>query len=63
VHNQKYSLASMGASFYAQFSAFNYAMLGKQALSLMSNSGKLITRLFKAKYFLKCDFLDSKYWS
>lgn len=40
-------------------SAFNYAMLSKQAWSFMTKPHNLVTRLYKAKYFPKCDFLDS----
>jgi hypothetical protein len=40
--------------------AFNDAMLGKQAWKFMTESYNIVIRLFKEKYFNKCDFLDSK---
>lgn len=40
--------------------AFNEGMLGKQAWKFMTEPHNIVTRLFKAKYFNKCDFLDSK---
>lgn len=39
--------------------AFSYAMLSKQAWSLMTKPGNLVTRFYQTKYFPKCDFLDS----
>ncbi|CAJ2636114.1 unnamed protein product [Trifolium pratense] len=44
---------------FKSIQAFNYAMLGKQAWKLQANPGNLITRLFKAKYFPRSDFLSS----
>ncbi|CAJ2645584.1 unnamed protein product [Trifolium pratense] len=44
---------------FKSIQAFNYAMLGKQAWKLQANPGNLITRLFKAKYFPRSDFLRS----
>lgn len=43
---------------FKNLSSFNYTMLGKQACSVMTNPENLVTILYKAKYFLKCDFLD-----
>lgn len=40
--------------------AFNNAMLGKRAWKFMTDPNIIVTRLFKAKYFSKCDFLDSR---
>jgi len=40
--------------------AFNEAMLGKQTWKFMTEPHNIATRLFKMKYFNKCDFLDSK---
>jgi hypothetical protein len=48
-----------GGSGFKSIEAFNYAMLGKQAWKLLSDPSNLITKLFKAKYFPKSDFLDS----
>ncbi|XP_058741946.1 uncharacterized protein LOC131614368 [Vicia villosa] len=44
---------------FRNLSAFNYAMLGKQAWNIMTNPDNLVTKLFKARYFPNCDFLDS----
>jgi len=38
---------------------FNLAMLGNQGRKSMTNPNLLIARLYKAKYFPKCNFLDS----
>jgi len=40
--------------------AFNNAMLGKQAWKFMTEPDNMVTRLFKARYFPKCDFMDSR---
>ncbi|CAJ2643989.1 unnamed protein product [Trifolium pratense] len=50
---------SAGGLGFKSITAFNYAMLGKQAWKLLTNPGNLITRLFKAKYFPNSDFLSS----
>lgn len=39
--------------------AFNLALLGKQGWHLLTNHTSLVTRLFKAKYFSKGDFLGA----
>lgn len=44
---------------FKNISAFNYGMLSKQAWSLMINPVNLVSRLYKARYFPDCDFLDS----
>jgi hypothetical protein len=48
---------SKGGLGFKSLSAFNYAMLGKQAWSLMMNLGKLITRLLKLNIFPSVIFL------
>jgi hypothetical protein len=48
---------------FKSITTFNYAMLGKQAWKLLTSPGNLITKLFKAKYFPKGDFLSSRHWS
>jgi len=40
--------------------AFNDTMLGNQSWKFMTEPHNIVTRLFKAKYSNKCDFLDSK---
>jgi len=39
--------------------AFNLSMLGKQSWKLLTDSTSLLTRILKAKYFLRRDFLDA----
>ncbi|CAN1804672.1 Putative ribonuclease H protein At1g65750 [Linum perenne] len=39
--------------------AFNLAMMGKQGWKFMTDHGALVTRIFKAKYFPKVDFLSA----
>lgn len=38
----------------------NIALLGKQGWRLMTQSDTLVAKLFKAKYYPKCDFLEAK---
>jgi hypothetical protein len=45
---------------FKDFRAFNEALLAKQGWRLITNPNSLIARLFKAKYYPKCDFLDAK---
>jgi hypothetical protein len=44
---------------FKSITAFNNAMLGKEAWKLLTCPGTLITKLLKAKYFPKSDFLSS----
>ncbi|XP_019177735.1 PREDICTED: uncharacterized protein LOC109172940 [Ipomoea nil] len=37
----------------------NLAMLGKQGWKFLNNPNALVTRVFKARYFLKCSFLEA----
>lgn len=39
---------------------FNISMLEKQGWRLLNNENQLVTSIIKARYFLKCDFLDAK---
>ncbi|XP_058760595.1 uncharacterized protein LOC131633933 [Vicia villosa] len=48
-----------GGMGFKNLSAFNYAMLGKQVWNLMTKPDSLVTRLYKAKYYPNCDFLES----
>ncbi|XP_058783721.1 uncharacterized mitochondrial protein AtMg00310-like [Vicia villosa] len=50
---------SVGGMGFKNLSAFNYAMLSKQAWRLMINPDNLVSRLYKARYFPNCDFLES----
>jgi hypothetical protein len=42
------------------FKSFNLAMVAKQGWNFLSNHGSLVTRNFKARYFPRTSFLDSK---
>ncbi|GAU29840.1 hypothetical protein TSUD_223860 [Trifolium subterraneum] len=44
---------------FKSLKAFNIAMLGKQAWNLVTKPDCLITKLLKARYFPKCDFLEA----
>jgi ribonuclease HI len=48
-----------GGMGFKNLSVFNLAMLGKQGWRIWTNPDTLISRLYKAKYFPKCSFLDS----
>ncbi|XP_058756815.1 uncharacterized protein LOC131630038 [Vicia villosa] len=51
---------NVGGMGFKNLSAFNYAMLSKQAWSLMKNPNTLVSRLYKARYFPSCNFLKSE---
>jgi len=44
---------------FKSLGTFNTAMLGKQGWRIMTNPDTLISRMYKAKYFSRCNFLDS----
>jgi hypothetical protein len=44
---------------FKNLQAFNLALLGKQAWNLVTKSESLITKLFKARYFPNCDFVEA----
>jgi len=44
---------------FKSLGTFNTAMLGKQGWRIMTNPDALISRMYKAKYFPGCNFLDS----
>jgi len=39
---------------------FNLAMLGKQGWKLLTNQDTIVTRIYKARYFPKTDFLGEE---
>jgi hypothetical protein len=45
---------------YRDFNAFNMAMVAKQAWSFMAEPGKLVSRIFKARYFPRSTLFDAK---
>jgi hypothetical protein len=48
-----------GGMSFKSLKAFNHAMLGKQAWNFLTKPDALVTKLFRAKYFPRSDFLDS----
>jgi hypothetical protein len=50
---------SVGGMGFKNLSAFNQAMLGKQGWRILTNPELLISKLYKAKYFPNCGFLES----
>ncbi|MCH80360.1 replication protein A 70 kDa dna-binding subunit, partial [Trifolium medium] len=48
-----------GGMGFKSLQAFNLALLGKQAWNLVTRPDNLITKLLKARYFPKCDFLEA----
>jgi hypothetical protein len=48
-----------GSMSFKNLSVFNVAMLGKQGCRIMTNPNTLISRLYKAKYYPHCDFLEA----
>jgi hypothetical protein len=50
---------SLGGLDFRNMEAFNLSMLGKQSWKLLSDSSSLLTRILKAKYFPRRDFLDA----
>jgi hypothetical protein len=51
---------SQGGMGFKDLRAFNEALLAKQGWRLLTNPLSLVARMFKAKYFPKCDFLKAK---
>lgn len=39
---------------------FNQALLAKQAWRFLYNPSSLVSRIFKAKYYVKYEFMDAK---
>jgi len=50
---------SQGGMGFKDLSAFNLAMLGKQAWKFLSEPKSLVSRIFKARYFPNKSFLDA----
>jgi len=50
---------NFGGLGFHNMEAFNLSMLGKQSWKLLSDSSSLLTRVLKAKYFPRRDFLDA----
>jgi len=50
---------SLGGLGFRNMEAFNLFMLGKQSWKLLSDSSSLLTRVFKARYFPRRDFLEA----
>jgi hypothetical protein len=48
-----------GGMGFKNLSVFNLAMLGKQGWRIWTSPVTLIAKLYKARYFSKCSFLDS----
>jgi hypothetical protein len=48
-----------GGMGFKNLSVFNLAMSGKQSWCIWTSPDTLIVRLYKARYFPKCSFLDS----
>lgn len=51
---------SKGGVGFQEFEAFNQAILAKQAWRIQQNPNPLLARVLKAKYFLRCSFMDNK---
>lgn len=51
---------SDGGMGFRKLHEFNIARLGKQTCRFLSHPGLLVSKSFKAKYFLKCSFLEAK---
>jgi hypothetical protein len=49
-----------GGMGFRLFFGFNLAMLGKQGWNLLNNQDTIVTRIYKAKYFPKFDFLGAR---
>lgn len=47
---------------FCNLEGFNLAMLGKQVWKLITNPDALISKLYKAKYYLRGDFLNANLW-
>ncbi|MBA0814712.1 hypothetical protein Gohar_020522, partial [Gossypium harknessii] len=50
----------MGGLGFRSLAKFNLALLAKQGCRLINNPNSLLTQVFKAKYYLQCDFLEAR---
>ncbi|XP_075649368.1 putative mitochondrial protein AtMg00310 [Castanea sativa] len=48
-----------GGMGFRDLKTFNLALLAKQGWRLQANSSSLFSRVYKAKYFPRCDFVDA----
>jgi len=48
-----------GGMRFKNIPTFNLAMLGKQGWRLTTNPGSLVARLYKEKYYPRCNFFES----
>ena len=49
-----------GSMGFRDLKAFNLALLAKQGWRILKNQNSQVHRVFKAKYFAKCSFLEAK---
>ena len=49
-----------GSMGFRDLKAFNLALLTKQGWRILKNQNSRVHRVFKAKYFAKCSFLEAK---
>jgi len=49
-----------GSMGFRDLKAFNVALLAKQGWRILKNQNSQVHRVFKAKYFAKCSFLEAK---
>ncbi|XP_058753532.1 uncharacterized mitochondrial protein AtMg00310-like [Vicia villosa] len=54
------SLKSEGGMGFRDFKAFNLAMIAKQGWNFLSKPNSLVAKIFRARYFPRSSFLDSK---
>ncbi|XP_074346913.1 uncharacterized protein LOC141685724 [Apium graveolens] len=49
-----------GGMGFRDFRDFNIAMLGKQGWRFITNPNSLVSRIYKARYFAECNFLEAR---